>query len=136
MRTSILTACLCVLLSACAEIQRPEPEPFYAETTPPAKQEFRWSNGKAVKSFDPARAAAAPETDIVRALFEGLTDIDAKTLKEVPAVAEKWTSSADLRECRWAQVDIAGGAFRALIHNSNGDRSIRARQLDISATDR
>ena len=86
-----------VIFSACAEIQKPEAEPFYAETAPPAKQEFRWSNGKAPRSFDPARAAAAPETDIVRALFEGLTDIDAGTLKEVPATAEKWTSSSDLR---------------------------------------
>jgi len=84
-------------LAACAEIERPAPEPFYAQTTPPAKQEFRWSNGSAPKSFDPARAAAAPETDIVRALFEGLTDIDARTLKEVPAMAEKWSSSPDLR---------------------------------------
>ncbi|MBK8465156.1 MAG: peptide ABC transporter substrate-binding protein [Chloracidobacterium sp.] len=91
---------LCVIsifLSACAEIQKPEPEPFYAETAPPAKQEFRWSNGKTPKSFDPARAAAAPETDIVRALFEGLTDIDTRSLKEVPAIAEKWTSSPDRR---------------------------------------
>src|SRR5438874_12628695 len=90
-------AALSVLLSACADIQRPAPEPFYAETAPPAKQEFRWSNGRAPKSFDPARAAAAPETDIVRSLFEGLTDIDPHTLKEVPAAAEKWTSSPDLR---------------------------------------
>jgi oligopeptide transport system substrate-binding protein len=90
-------ASFCVFLSACAEIQKPAPEPFYAETTPPAKQEFRWSNGKAVKSFDPAQAAAAPETDIVRALFEGLTDIDSHTLKEKPAAAERWTSSPDLR---------------------------------------
>jgi oligopeptide transport system substrate-binding protein len=98
-RVAILffVAALSVLLSACAEIQRPTPEPFYAETTPPAKQEFRWSNGRAPKSFDPARASAAPETDIVRALFEGLTDIDPRTLKEVPAAAEKWTSSPDLR---------------------------------------
>src|SRR5437870_4893592 len=72
-------------LAACSEIQRPQTEPFYSETVPPARQEFRWSNGKLPKSFDPARAAAAPETDIVRALFEGLTDIDAHTLKEVPA---------------------------------------------------
>jgi len=85
------------LFSACTEIQKPNPEPFYAETAPPPKQEFRWSNGKAPASFDPARAAAAPETDIVRALFEGLTEIDARTLKEIPAAAEKWTSSDDLR---------------------------------------
>lgn len=98
----IFALLLCVLLvsifqSACAEIQKPEPEPFYAQTTPPPKQEFRWSNGKPPRSFDPARAAAAPETDIVRALFEGLTDLDARSLKEVPAIAEKWTSSPDFR---------------------------------------
>ena len=49
------------------------------------------------KSFDPARAAAAPETDIVRSISEGLTEIDSQTLKERPAVAEKWSSSKDLR---------------------------------------
>ena len=74
-----------LIVSSCTQIQMPKPEPFYAETTPPKVQEFRWSNGKLPKSFDPARAAAAPETDIVRAAFEGLTEIDAKTLKEIPA---------------------------------------------------
>ena len=49
------------------------------------------------KSIDPARAAAAPETDIVRAIFEGLTEIDAKTLNAIPAVAEKWSASDDKR---------------------------------------
>ena len=91
------TALFVVLLASCAEIQRPTPEPFYAESTPPAKQEFRWSNGKLPKSFDPARAAAAPETDIVRALFEGLTETDAKTLQAVPAAADKWSSSDEFR---------------------------------------
>ena len=86
-----------LIVSSCTQIQMPKPEPFYAETTPPKVQEFRWSNGKLPKSFDPARAAAAPETDIVRAAFEGLTEIDAKTLKEIPAAAEKWSSSPDFR---------------------------------------
>src|SRR4029079_7831004 len=85
------------LLAACSEIQRTQPEPFYAETVPPPKQEFRWSNGKMPRSFDPARAAAAPETDVVRALFEGLTEIDTRTLEAVPAAAEKWSSSEDGR---------------------------------------
>ncbi len=92
-----LAAVSIIFFTGCAEIQKPHTEPFYAQSTPPAKQEFRWSNGKAPKSFDPARAAAAPETDIVRALFEGLTDIDSRSLKEIPAVAEKWASSDDLR---------------------------------------
>ena len=85
------------MVSSCTQILSPKTEPFYAETAPPKVQEFRWSNGKMPKSFDPARAAAAPETDIVRSISEGLTEIDAQTLKEEPAVAEKWSSSADLR---------------------------------------
>ena len=93
---ALLTLALC-LLAGCSEIQRPQPEPFYAETTPPEKQEFRWSNGKMPRSFDPARAEAAPETDLVRALFEGLTEVDTQTLEAVPAAAEKWSSSEDGR---------------------------------------
>ncbi|MFN0277609.1 MAG: peptide ABC transporter substrate-binding protein [Pyrinomonadaceae bacterium] len=93
----LISVIFAAVFSACSEIEKPQPETFYAESVPPVKQEFRWSNGKMPKSFDPARAAAAPETDIVRALFEGLTDIDARTLKEIPAAAEKWTGSDDFR---------------------------------------
>ena len=92
--------CFCLLLmflSACSELEKPKPEPFYAETTPPPKQEFRWSNGKMPKSFDPALASAPPETDIVRAIYEGLTDTDPKTLKPVSAVAEKWEVTEDFK---------------------------------------
>src|SRR5438045_4433102 len=96
-RAFILASAASVFLASCSEIQRPQPEPFVAETVPPAKQEFRWSNGKLPKSFDPARAAAAPETDVVRALFEGLTELDPRTLEAVPAAAEKWTASDDQR---------------------------------------
>lgn len=83
------------LLSACSSLQKPETEPFVSETAPPRKQEFRWSNGRMPKSFDPALASAPPETDIVRAVYEGLTEIDAKTLQVVPAAAEKWEVSED-----------------------------------------
>jgi len=63
----LLTFLCLIFLSACSELEKPKPEPFYAETTPPPKQEFRWSNGKMPKSFDPALASAPPETDVVRA---------------------------------------------------------------------
>lgn len=86
-----------LLFSGCNELQKPKAEPFYAETVPPPVQEFRWSNGKMPKSFDPARAAASPETDFARALYEGLTDTDPKTLQAIPAIAEKWTPSADFK---------------------------------------
>ena len=65
------------------------------------------------KSFDPARAAAPPETDIVRAVFEGLTDTDPKTLEAIPAVAKKWSASEDnkvwtfelRRDAKWSNGD-------------------------------
>jgi oligopeptide transport system substrate-binding protein len=83
--------------SACSELQKPKTEPFYSQTAPPQKKEFRWSNGKMPKSFDPALASAPPETDVVRAIFEGLTDTNPKTLETIPAVAEKWTASNDYK---------------------------------------
>lgn len=47
------------------------------------------------KSLDPARASSAPETDIVRAMYEGVTVIDANTLDAAPGVAESWHTSED-----------------------------------------
>ncbi len=84
-----------LLLGACNQFEKPKPQPFYSQTAPPLKQEFRWSNGKMPKSFDPALAAAPPETDVIRAVFDGLTDTDAKTLQTIPAVAKEWKSSDD-----------------------------------------
>lgn len=86
-----------VFLTSCDEIKSPPTEPFISQNPPPPRQEFRWSNGKLPKSFDPARVSAAPETDIVRALYEGLTDVDPKNLKPIPAVALKWQSSEDAK---------------------------------------
>jgi ABC-type oligopeptide transport system substrate-binding subunit len=84
-----------LFLVSCAELKRPEPNPYLAETQPPRQQEFRWSNGRAPKSVDPARASSAPETDVVRAVYEGLTEVDPATLDAIPGVAEKWSSSDD-----------------------------------------
>lgn len=109
-------AFLCLILSvfflaACSELEKPQVKPYIAQNNPPPeKQEFRWSNGKMPKSFDPARAAAPPETDIVRAIFEGLTEIETKTLKATPAVAESFSASDDnktwtfnlRKEARWS----------------------------------
>jgi oligopeptide transport system substrate-binding protein len=86
---------LVFFFSGCSELKTPETEPFYSETAPPQKKEFRWSNGKMPKSFDPAFASAPPETDVVRAIFEGLTDTNPKTLEAVPAVAVEWKASDD-----------------------------------------
>ncbi|MEP7148369.1 MAG: peptide ABC transporter substrate-binding protein [Acidobacteriota bacterium] len=97
-RTAItgLTAIL-IICSACSDLQKPTAEPYYSGTVPSRKQEFRWSNGKPPKTMDPARAIAPPESDLVRAVFEGLTELDAKTLMEKPAAAESWTASDNFR---------------------------------------
>ncbi len=96
-RQLLLLLILPLFLTACSELEKPKPETFYAETYPPAKQEFRWSNGKMPKSFDPAKASAPPETDIVRAIYDGLTEIEPKALKAIPAIAHKWSSSEDYK---------------------------------------
>lgn len=111
-RFTVYCFCLMLLfLSACSELEKPQVKPYIAQDNPPPeKQEFRWSNGKTPKSFDPAHAAAPPETDVVRAIFEGLTEIEPKTLKVVEAVAKDWTSSNDSKiwtfnlrkEARWS----------------------------------
>ncbi len=106
---------LSIFLLSCEEIQTPKTEPFVSEKNlPPPKQEFRWSNGKLPKSFDPARAAAAPETDVVRALFEGLTDVDAKNLEPIAALATEWKASEDFKtwtfklrqDAKWSNGEI------------------------------
>lgn len=93
---SVLLA-LQVFALACGEIEKPKADPYYAQTTPPRKQEFRWSNGKTPKSLDPALAAAPPETDLVRAVFEGVTELNPATLEAMPATADRWTASEDFR---------------------------------------
>jgi oligopeptide transport system substrate-binding protein len=74
-----------------------EPSTYYGHIVPPRAQEFRWSDGGLPQTFDPAFAAAPPDTDAVRALFEGLTDYDPQTLTAIPAVATRWESSHDGR---------------------------------------
>ncbi|MDT7604608.1 MAG: oligopeptide transport system substrate-binding protein [Acidobacteriota bacterium] len=90
-----------------------EGESFYGRVVVPRAQEFRWSDGGLPRVFDPARAAAPPDTDAVRALYEGLTDYDPQTLLPVSAEAYRWESSKDNRiwtfylreDARWSNGD-------------------------------
>lgn len=86
---------LCLTHSGC--FTTVDPATYYGEIVVPKTQLFRWSDGGLPQTFDPAFAAAAPDTDVVRALFEGLTDYDPRTLQAVPAVATRWESSTDHR---------------------------------------
>lgn len=95
-RGFVLVLSLGILLG-CSQIKTPQPSPFYAESAPPRVQELRWSNGAKPKTLDPARVSSPSESDIVRALFEGLTAIDPRTLTEIPAAAESWAHDKSFR---------------------------------------
>jgi len=68
-------------------------DPYYGRVVVPSSQQLRWSDGGLPQTFDPAFAAAPPDTDLVRAIFEGLTDYDPKTLLPIPGVATRWEAS-------------------------------------------
>src|SRR6185295_6926915 len=88
-------------------------EPYYGSVVVPRAQEFHWSDGGLPQTFDPAFAAAPPDTDLIRAIFEGLTDYDPRTLTPVPAVATRWETSNGGRvwtfylrdDARWSNGD-------------------------------
>src|SRR5918997_73095 len=117
MRRSRFSGICSLLLAACLLhtgcFSGNEPSTYYGKVVVPKSQELRWSNGGLPQTFDPAFAAAPPDTDAVRALFEGLTDYDPQTLTPVPAVATRWESEDDgrvwifqLREgARWSNGD-------------------------------
>ncbi len=93
-------------------------EPYYGRVVVPRAQEFHWSDGGLPQTFDPAFAAAPPDTDLVRAIFEGLTDYDPRTLTPVPAVATRWEPSDGGRiwtfylrdDARWSNGELVTAA--------------------------
>src|SRR3989441_12632020 len=116
--TGLLLLCLSLLVPGC--FPGDEGSPYYGRIVVPHQQELRWSDGGLPHVFDPAFAAAPPDTDAVRALFEGLTDYDARTLKPIPGVATRWESSEDGRvwtfylreEARWSTGEpVTAGDF-------------------------
>jgi ABC-type oligopeptide transport system substrate-binding subunit len=90
-----LLVSFCLVHSGCLNNQTESG--YYGRIVVPRSQQFRWSDGGLPQTFDPAFAAAPPDTDAVRAIFEGLTDYDPRTLAPIPAVAERWESSDDNR---------------------------------------
>jgi oligopeptide transport system substrate-binding protein len=59
------------------------------------RPDFRFVNGSEPKTLDPTTLTGEPEGRIAGGLFEGLTRLDARTLRPVPGVAERWDISAD-----------------------------------------
>lgn len=106
-----MLVCLTLVVSGCFESE--DAEQFYGKVSVPRTQEFRWSDGGLPQVFDPALAAAPPDTDVVRAMYEGLTDYDPRSLRPVAGVAVSWESTEDGRQwtfhlrhdARWSNGD-------------------------------
>jgi oligopeptide transport system substrate-binding protein len=71
---------------------------FYGFTEPQPGKVFRYVNGPEPQTLDPHQSSGQPEARIFMALFEGLTEYDPKTLKPIPAVAERWENNRDFTE--------------------------------------
>ena len=94
LRTSVVSLLLLALaLSHAGCFLNEKLERYYGRIVVPREQKFNWSDGGLPQTFDPAFAAAPPDTDLVRAIFEGLTDYDPHSLTPVPAVAMRWEAS-------------------------------------------
>ncbi len=106
---------------------------YYGRIAVPRSQDFRWSNGGLPQTFDPAYAVAPPDTDLIRAIFEGLTDYDPRTLAPIPGVATRWEPSDDgqtwtfyLRpDARWSN----GEPVTALDFVRSWQRTVRIGEL-------
>src|SRR5881628_336324 len=71
------------------------PRRYFGDTTPPAGNVFRYNNGAEPETFDPGLAVGQPDGRVCRAIFEGLTVPDPKTLAPLPGQAERWETSPD-----------------------------------------
>jgi len=111
MRTLFISVAL--TFASCSSFEKPTPEKFLSESRLAPKNEFVFSNGKEIGSLDPADAVTSPEIDIIKATYEGLTDLDTVSGKAVPSVALSWTHSDDFRvwrfvvrtDARWSNGD-------------------------------
>ena len=74
------------------------PGEFYGSTTPPKQNIFRYVNGDEPESLDPPVSSGQPEARIYMALYEGLVEYHPKSLKAIPALAERWDVNNDSSE--------------------------------------
>ncbi|HEV2826367.1 MAG TPA: peptide ABC transporter substrate-binding protein [Pyrinomonadaceae bacterium] len=74
------------------------PGDFYGSTTPPKQNILRYVNGDEPESLDPPVSSGQPEARIYMALYEGLVEYHPKSLKAIPALAERWDANNDSSE--------------------------------------
>src|SRR5688572_21451277 len=82
---------------------------YFGKVDPPDGQVLRYVTGSEPESLDPQIGTGQPEARIYVALFEGLTDYDAKTGDVAPGLATHWEATQGntvftfhLREASWS----------------------------------
>jgi ABC-type oligopeptide transport system substrate-binding subunit len=70
---------------------------WFGDVTPPAENTFTYNNGAEPEGIDPGVISGQPDGRVARAIFEGLTLPNPRTLEPEPAQAYRWETSADGR---------------------------------------
>lgn len=83
-----LSSVLCLLAASCTRRESPAAAGIRTHT-------LLVGNGAEPGSLDPHLASILSDQIIVNALFEGLTLLDERTTRPLPAAAESWSTSAD-----------------------------------------
>jgi oligopeptide transport system substrate-binding protein len=104
----LLVAGIAVFLGPPAGASR-RPSRWFGSSTPPKDNILRWNNGAEPELTDPGVAVGAPDGNVCRMLWEGLTVNHPETLEPLPGMAERWEMSDDglvytfhLRKAVWS----------------------------------
>ncbi|MBA3439598.1 MAG: peptide ABC transporter substrate-binding protein [Pyrinomonadaceae bacterium] len=108
----IATLAILSPLVACSVSQAGNVE-FFGKTEPPKGRILRYTSGAEPGSIDPHIPTNQLEHRIIMALFEGLVEYHPKTMKPIPAIAERWEANKDhsefvfhlRRNARWSDND-------------------------------
>jgi ABC-type oligopeptide transport system, periplasmic component len=68
---------------------------YFGSVRVPREDVLRFNNGNEPETVDPALVSGQSDGRIARALFEGLTVPDPRTLEPRPGQAARWETSAD-----------------------------------------
>lgn len=68
---------------------------YFGNTTPPAQNILRYTNGAEPETLDPGLMSGQPDGRIARTIFEGLLVSHPKTLEPLPGMAERWELAPD-----------------------------------------
>jgi oligopeptide transport system substrate-binding protein len=97
-RIGVLAVVVFIALTAISCSVSSGNEAFFGSTTPPARNIMRYVSGDEPESLDPIVSSGQAEARIYMALYDGLVEYDPKTLRPIPALAERWDVNNDSSE--------------------------------------